>query len=391
MVTPSPQVGENEVGRFGRLLHDGKLTPWGARWAAYTALRDTGARRGAWLAIHRDFPGRLMKGVQRSFSESLRVRGLSIAEGLALAEALDQATRAPFFRLKAQLDAALVTRFRVAPDDLRPWHYRGWGALGAGEDPTLTRDSLFKGIDPASLTVRLFDGIGMNTRRPGSTRLEGVLPSRMDHIPRVTMPPSITEDALREMIFAAALAMSKRYASGDNHPDDVTSLAVAHCLAGVTTAPGFAAAYLPLQRDRALVFADRTRVVARGRLLEEARWSLVQFHFANALESGAEAPEAWWSLRAKYQGLSPPTVSEQGSWSGPWAARPWSGVDTMLSLIAAQAIKRQLQTELGPGCVERFAIGAWMIARVFGPGQQAAWATLVTDTSSAAVATLFES
>ncbi|HXV13837.1 MAG TPA: M2 family metallopeptidase, partial [Candidatus Krumholzibacteria bacterium] len=41
----------------------------------------------------------------------------------ALFDRLDLATREPFARAKAEIDAALALRYAVRPGDLRPWHY----------------------------------------------------------------------------------------------------------------------------------------------------------------------------------------------------------------------------------------------------------------------------
>ena len=87
-------------------------------------------------------------------------------------------TTQPFTALKGELDEQLATRFGCPVDALRPWHYDNPffqdapAAIGVDLDPYLAD------ADLESLTVRTFEGMGLDARRRRAQRPHAAAPAR---------------------------------------------------------------------------------------------------------------------------------------------------------------------------------------------------------------------
>ena len=140
---------------------------------------DTDERRAAWEAskqIGTEVADRLRE-LARLRNRAARELGFRDHFALALATAeldedrlfatlddVDHATAEPFRAWKHELDDALAARFGVDAELLRPWHlddpfFQETPAAGA-----IALDDLFADADLEALTVRTYDGLGLDVR-----------------------------------------------------------------------------------------------------------------------------------------------------------------------------------------------------------------------------------
>ena len=103
-------------------------------------------------------------GWRDHYAMALDLQEVDEAELFALLQELEEATRTPFAQVKAEIDAALAARYGIAPGPLFPWHYSDPFFQEAPRTGAVDLDAVFAGQDIEALTVRTFDGLGMEIR-----------------------------------------------------------------------------------------------------------------------------------------------------------------------------------------------------------------------------------
>ena len=106
--------------------------------------------------------GRL--GYRDHFALALATGELDDQRLVATLDEVDRATAAPFDEWKARLDTTLSERFGCDPADLRPWHLDDPFFQDPPISGAVDLDPLFENADVEALTVRSYDGIGLDTR-----------------------------------------------------------------------------------------------------------------------------------------------------------------------------------------------------------------------------------
>src|SRR5262249_27662156 len=77
---------------------------------------------------------------------------------------VDRATAEPFAAWKDTLDSALAARFGVTPGELRPWHLEDPFFQTPPSAGAVAIDHLFTDRDLEALTLRTYDGLGLDVR-----------------------------------------------------------------------------------------------------------------------------------------------------------------------------------------------------------------------------------
>jgi peptidyl-dipeptidase A len=80
---------------------------------------------------------------------------------LKLFDELDQLTRGPFRRLKAEIDVKLAADFGLAPSELRPWHYPDPFFQESPAIYAIDLDAPYAHADILGLAKRFYSGIGL--------------------------------------------------------------------------------------------------------------------------------------------------------------------------------------------------------------------------------------
>src|SRR5262249_5599448 len=80
---------------------------------------------------------------------------------LKLVDELDELTREPFKKAKADLDARLAKRYKLKPSELMPWHYHDPFFQDTPKVFEAELDEPFKKADVLELSRRFYAGIGL--------------------------------------------------------------------------------------------------------------------------------------------------------------------------------------------------------------------------------------
>ena len=155
------RVDDNRILEILRTSEDA-----GERRAAWQASKQVGARVAEQV--------RQLAGLRNEAARSLGYRDhfeLALATGeldegrlFATLDEVDRATAGPFREWKARLDESLAARFDCEAAALRPWHYDDPFFQDPPVAGALDLDPLFEDADIEALTLRTYDGLGLDLR-----------------------------------------------------------------------------------------------------------------------------------------------------------------------------------------------------------------------------------
>jgi peptidyl-dipeptidase A len=311
-------------------------------------------------------------------------------------EEVEAATREPFGAVKASLDGRLGARFGVAADALRPWHYgdlffqRYDGEAEADLGPLLT------GTDTVALTVRTYDGMGLETRhlldrsdlhpRPGKDQHAFCLDVDRAGDIRVLANLAPGEEWLDVLLHEVGHAVYDDHIDRSlpwvlrKPPQPLVTEAVALMLGRLRRDPEFLVGVLGAEQAAARALAGPSRQVLRVGQLVFARWCLVMVRFEQAMyaDPGRDLVATWWDLVESMQGLRRPEGRTAPDWASKihLAVSPVYYQSYLLGELMAFQVDAAVREAVG-GFVGRPEAGAFLAERVFAPGASRTWRELV--------------
>lgn len=388
------KVDDNRIAEILRTSDDADV-----RRKAWEASKEVGAEVAdevlQLVRLRNDAAHRL--GAPDHWTLSLRLGELDPDRLVATLEEVAVLTDEPFARWKADQDATRAGRFGVAVDALRPWHYDD---VFFQEPPPVTGadlDTLVEGVDIEALTLRTYDGLGLDLRDVlrGSDlygrdrKCQHAFCIDMDRAGDVRVLCNIVtnerwmETMLHEFGHAAYdVSIDRELPWFLREPAHMlTTEAVAMLLGRVTRDPrwwrevggagaGADALEQPLadgRRARALVFA---------------RWALVMCSFERALYQDPDGDHAarWWDLVERYQFVRRPDGRHAPDWAAKihLAVAPVYYQNYLYGELFASQLQAAIERDAG-GLVDRPDAGAWLVERVFRPGAAQRWDHLVVS------------
>lgn len=390
---------------------DGERVADNALLDVLRASDDTGVRRRAWeaskqvgaivagsvreLARLRNEAARAL-GYRDHFALALAVGEMDEARLIGTLDEVDRHTVGPFTAWKETLDAALAARFGVAPGDLAPWHLDD---PFFQDPPTCGRvdlDALFADADLEALTVRTYDGLGLDVRpvlarsdlyardgknqhafcididRAGDVRVLGnVEPSErwMD-----TMLHEFGHAAYDEGIERQLPWLVREPAHA------LTTEGVAMLFGRLSRSPDWLRSVAGVPPARLAELEAGLAEARRASLLVFARWVLVVTHFERQLyaDPDGDLDTAWWDLVERYQHLHRPA----GRYEPDWASKIHLAVVPVYyqNYLYGELFASQLETALADragGFVDRREAGRFLVEAVFAPGAAQRWDRLI--------------
>jgi peptidyl-dipeptidase A len=384
---------DNEIESI--LLHSRSSSEARAAWEASKGVGAEVAPQIRQLAHLRNESARA-QGYRDHFQRSLTMDEIDEHALMSLFTDLEPQTRAPFARLKAEIDRDRAQRFGVLPGDLRPWHF---GDRFFQEAPPLgdfDMDAFFASKDPVTLARATYDGLGMPVdpilarsdlyARPGKNQH-----AFCTHIDRSgdirtlnNLEPNVrwTNTLLHELghsVYEAYLDPKLPWLL--RTPSHIlTTEAIAIMMGSLI----FDEAWL---KDIAGVpAADAARAAAAGRRRDVAagliftRWCLVMTLFEKAMYADPEGDldGLWWDLVERYQMVHRPDGRRAPDWAAKYhvALVPVYYQNYELGHLVAAQFADRLTRRFG-GLVGRRSAGAWLIEQVFRPGTRQDWASHV--------------
>jgi peptidyl-dipeptidase A len=317
-----------------------------------------------------------------------------------LFDELDELTRKPFLKVKAEIDQKLATHYKTAVSELMPWHYHDPFFQDAPSVFEANLDTVYSQLDIIDLAKRFYSGIGLpiddvidrsdlyekkgksphafctDIDRAGDVRVlanvvrnsqwMGTMLHELGHsvyssknIP-TTLPYLLRSEA--HILTTEGVAMLfQKFA---NSADWLNGMGVA-----VTDPAAFNRTGQKLQQVELLVFS---------------RWAQVMFRFEKGLyeNPNQDLNALWWKLVEKYQGLKKPkgrNAPDYGSKIHIVVAPAYYHNYLMGQLFASQVhhtIVKEVLNGKDPKTAQYFGnpkVGQYFKDKVFGPGRTLQW------------------
>lgn len=318
---------------------------------------------------------------------------------LALFDELEELTREPFHKAKAEIDAALAKRYGIAVSEIQPWHYHdGYFA----EVPAVLGDlpeSIYKPMDTVKTCRLFYEGIGLpiddvlkrsdlfekpgkcphafstDIDREGDVRvLENIVPGRewlattlhesghavySKFLPREL--PYVLRSEAHPLCTEGVAMMFERSAQ---NVDWLQAMG-----ARIPEPERFRAAAAKLQRNRLLIFA---------------RFCQVMLRFERELYANPDQDlnRLWWDMVEKYQEVKRPAGRDEPDFAAKYhfVGAPAYYHNYMMGEVFASQVHRALIRSLmsvtnpvGAIYVGNKKAGEFMRNRVFAPGLTMDW------------------
>ncbi len=334
-------------------------------------------------------------GYRDHFALALATSELDEQRLFATLDEVDRVTATPFAEWKARLDASLAERFGCEPDDLRPWHLDDPFFQDPPVRGAVDLDPLFAGADVEALTLRTYDGLGLDMRpvlersdlysREGKSQHAFCIHVDRSGDVRVlcNVEPNErwTETMLHEFGHAAydrELDQSLPWLlRAPAHA--LTTEGVAMLCGRLARDPGWLTTVAGVDAAEVDSLAARLAEARRAALLVFARWVLVMTHFERGLYADPDADHdtRWWDLVERFQRVRRP----DGRRAPDWAAKIHLTVAPVYyqNYLYGELVASQLQSTLAArgGIVDRPEAGRLLVDEFFRPGAALRWDRLV--------------
>jgi len=335
-------------------------------------------------------------GYRDHFALALATSELDEARLFATLDEVADATAAPFAAWKAELDTTVARRFDVAVTDLRPWHlddpfFQAPPAAGA-----VSLDHLFDDADLEALTLRTYDGLGLDVRpvlthsdlyaRDGKSQHAFCIDVDRDGDVRVLCNVEPSERWMDTMLHEFGHAVYDRECDralpwllrGPAHA--LTTEGVAMLMGRLPRRPEWLTRVATIDDGEVDALRDQLADAQRAALLVFARWVLVMTNFERALyaDPDADLDVLWWDLVERYQLVRRP----EGRRAPDWAAKIHLAVVPVYyqNYLYGELFASQLETAItrrAGGFVDHREAGRFLADAVFAPGAAHRWDRLI--------------
>lgn len=385
-------VDDNTISRILRTSDDSD-----ERRQAWDASKHVGAEvaeRVQELARLRNLVAQHL-GYRDHFALALATSELDEARLFATLDEVERATSAPFAEWKAELDRSLAKRFGCTVDELRPWHYDDPFFQDPPAAGAVSLDPWLESADLEALTVRTYDGLGLDVRSvversdlvPRAGKSQHAFCIDIDHEGdvRVLSNNNASEYWTGTMLHEFGHALYDVKVDRDlpwmlrtMHP--LTTEGIAMLFGRLVRDVEWLGTVAGVKEADLEELAPRLTVARRASLLTFARWVLVMTHFERGLYADPEADHTarWWDLVARFQLLVPP----EGRNTPDWAAKLHVALAPVYyqNYLYGELVASQLQAmlyERAGGIVDRPEAGAMLVDEFFSPGLALRWDALV--------------
>ena len=335
---------------------------------------------------------------------SLKASEQDVKELDRIFDKLDKLTKEPFARLKADLDMTLAAKYDVDVSKIMPWHYHDPFFQETPMVYDLNLDVYYEDKDVKNLTLKFFNGIGLNV---GSVLENSDLYEREDKNPhafctdidregdvRILCNIKNNEQWMGTMLHECGHAVYDKYHDPQvpyllREPAHIfTTEAIAMLLGRLSGNAGWMQGMLELSNEQRMEIEKVSGKYAQLRQLIFVRWVLVMYNFEKQLYANPdqELNSLWWEMVEKYQFVKKPRGRVEPDWASKihFAIAPCYYHNYMLGeLLASQlhhyitATVLKLKSDEDAGYVEQKKIGDFLRLNVFKHGSVYHWNEMI--------------
>jgi peptidyl-dipeptidase A len=386
------RVDDNTIAEILRTSDDAQ-----SRRAAWEASKQIGAQvaeRVRELARLRNTAARSV-GYRDHFALALATSELDEQRLFATLAEADAASATLFAQWKSEVDDRLGERFGCPVDELRPWHYDDPFFQNPPAEGAVALDHVFADADLEALTVRTYDGLGLDVRpvlthsdlyaREGKSQHAFCIDIDREGDVRVLCNVEPSERWMDTMLHEFGHAIYDRECDRDvpwllrTAAHALTTEGIAMLFGRLPRDPRWLRTVAACNDDTVDVLTDSLAAARRAALLVFARWVLVMTNFERSLyaDPDGELDRLWWDLVERYQLVPRPEGREAPDWAAKihLAAAPVYYQNYLYGELFAS----QLDVTLADngGLVDRRDAGAHLVRNVFAPGASLRWDQLV--------------
>jgi peptidyl-dipeptidase A len=387
------RVDDNTIAEILRTSDDSEERR--AAWEASKQIGPEVADRIRELARLRNQAAREL-GARDHFALALATGELDEARLFATLDDVDRATAAPFAEWKAEVDGSLARRFGCTVAELRPWHYDDPFFQSPPAEGAVSIDHLFTDADLEALTIRTYDGLGLDVRavlgrsdlyaRDGKSQHAFCIDIDRDGDVRVLCNVEPSERWMDTMLHEFGHAIYDRECDrslpwlvrGAAHA--LTTEGIAMLMGRLPRDPRWLREVAEVTGSDVDALAPALAEARRAALLVFARWVLVMTNFERSLyaDPDADLDSLWWDLVERHQLLHRPDGRRAPDWASKihLAAAPVYYQNYLYGELFASQLDATLRERTG-GLVDRAEAGALLREQVFAPGASLRWDALV--------------
>ena len=337
-------------------------------------------------------------GYRDHFALALDTGEMDEARLFVTLDEVDRHTRPLFEQWKQQLDTGLADRFGCAPADLRPWHLDDPFFQDAPAQGAVDLDPYFADADLEALTMRTYDGLGLDLRavlarsdlyaRAGKSQHAFCIDIDREGDVRVLANVERNERWAETMLHEFGHAVYDRNLDRDvpwlvrSAAHALTTEGIAMLFGRLVRDPEWLGTVVGLGRADIDDLATRLASARRAALLTFARWVLVVTHFEQRLyaDPDGDLDTAWWDLVERYQLVRRPEGRHEPDWAAKihLAVVPVYYQNYLYGELVASQLDATLQNRFG-GIVDRPDAGRFLVEEFFAPAGSRRWDRLVVD------------
>ncbi|MDP2888937.1 MAG: M2 family metallopeptidase [Bacteroidota bacterium] len=369
-----------------------------ATWEAHKQLGPVVAEDIIKLVKHRNLIAENL-GFSNYHEMSLKLSGQDPAEVTATFDELDNLTKGNFAQLKGEIDAYFAKRYKIAVEDLQPWHYQNRFFQEAPEIYPVNFDKYYKDQDPVKLVATFYDGIGLNVdailaksdlyEKPGKN--QHAFCTDIDREGDVRTLDNIRPDSywmntiLHELghgVYSYYNDRSLPFTLRDA-AHTFTTEAIANMFGRMATNPEWMLNMGIIDSTESAKIAEDSRKALRLQMLVFSRWAQVMYRFEKSMYENPDQDlnKLWWDMVENYQMIKNPEGRNMPDWATKIhvALYPCYYHNYLLGELLASQLYSYMTANITQklSLVGEKAVGDYLRKNVFLPGARYSWNEMI--------------
>ena len=335
---------------------------------------------------------------------SLTLSELEVKELDAIFAELDQLTREPFAKVKADADRRLAKRYNIRPDQMMPWHYHDPFFQESPHIYDLDLDAYYKNHAVKELSQRFYAGIGLSIdsvlARSDLYEREGKNPhafctdiDRQGDV-RILCNLKNNEQWMSTILHELGHAVYDLYHDPDvpyllREPTHAfTTEAIAMFFGRLSRNAYWMQQIMNLTNDQRAEIETVSRNFSQLQQLVFARWTLVMYNFEKQLyaDPDQDLNTLWWQMVEKYQLVKKPAGRNEPDWAAKihFAVSPCYYHNYMLGELLASQVHHYLVHKVlkrdslqSVSYVGKPRVGKYLCETIFADGNVYSWNEMI--------------